>query len=334
MEEERGLRRHGGVTRRLVLAGAATLAASRIANAQSQPVWPTRPVTLVVPYEPGGHTDIMARLLADYLTRSIGQPFVVENRSGAGGAIATNYVARAEPDGHILLFGSVAQISIVPFVQKVTFDAERDFVPISIFGGGVIAMVVNAKVPAKTVAEFIAHAKANPGKLNYSSAGFGSFSHLGGAMFCSKAGIDVTHVPYKGAAPAVQAVTTGQVDMYIGNRAELMALAQAGRIRILGVATEERVSDWPDVPTIADAVPGFRMSGWQGLLAPARTPQTVVARLEKEAIAASKAPATVERLNRLPANSIGSTSAAFAETIRAEKVLYREAVKAAGIQQT
>jgi tripartite-type tricarboxylate transporter receptor subunit TctC len=293
--------------------------------------WPTRAVSLVVPYAAGGHTDIMARLLGDYLTKSIGQPFIVENRPGAGGALATTYVADATPDGHTLLFGSVAQISIVPYVQKVRFDREKSFIPISIFGSGVIALVVNAAVPVKTVAELVSYAKANPGKLNYSSAGFGSFSHLGAAMLVAR-GIEMTHVPYKGASPAVQAVANGEVQVYIGNRAELLPLAQSGRIRILGVATTERVPDWPDVPVIADTLPGFQMAGWQGLLAPAKTPSAIVTRLEREAIAAAKAPLTVERLSRLPANTIASTSAEFAATIRKEGSLYQDAVKAAGIQ--
>ena len=289
-------------------------------------------MTLVVPYAAGGHTDIMARLLADYLSKSLGQAFLVENRPGAGGSIATAYVAGSAPDGHTLLFGSVAQISIVPFVQKVRYNPERDFIPISIFGSGIIALVANAKVPIKTVAELISYAKANPGKLNYSSAGFGSFSHLGGAMLAARAGIDLMHVAYKGASPAVQAVATGEVQVYIGNRAELLPLAQAGKIRLLGVATTERVPDWPDVPVIADTLPGFAMAGWQGLLAPAGTPPEIVSRLERDAIAAAKDPVTVERLSRLPANAIGSTSAAFIATVRNERELYQEAVKAAGIE--
>jgi tripartite-type tricarboxylate transporter receptor subunit TctC len=289
-------------------------------------------VTLIVPYEAGGHTDIMARVLGEHLTRSFGQAFVVENRPGAGGALATTYVARAAPDGYTLLFGSVAQISIVPLVQKVKFDPQQSFIPISILGSGVIALATNANVPVKTVAELIAYAKANPGKLNYSSAGFGSFSHLGGAMFVSRAGVDIAHVPYKGAAPAVQAMVAGQVEMYIGNRAELLPIAQSGKIRLLGVATPERVPDWPDVPAITDTLPGFRMAGWQGLLAPAGTPAAIVGRLEREAIAASKAPTTIERLNRLPASPIGSTSAEFIATIRNERALYTDAVQAAGIQ--
>jgi tripartite-type tricarboxylate transporter receptor subunit TctC len=294
--------------------------------------WPTRAVSLVVPYAAGGHTD-MARLLADYLTKTIGQqPFIVENRPGAGGALATTYVADSVPDGHTLLFGSVAQISIVPYVQKVRFDREKSFIPISIFGGGVIALVSNAQVPVKSVAELISYAKAHPGNLNYSSAGFGSFSHLGAAMLASRAGIELTHIPYKGASPAVQAVATGEVQVYIGNRAELLPLAQSGKIRLLGVATSERVPDWPDVPTIASTLPGFQMGGWQGLLAPAKTPANIVARLEREAMAAAKAPLTLERLARLPANAVGSTSAAFAETIRKEGRLYQEAVAAAGIK--
>jgi tripartite-type tricarboxylate transporter receptor subunit TctC len=151
-------------------------------------------------------------------------------------------------------------------------------------------------------------------------------------MFTARAGVDIAHVPYKGAAPAVQAMVAGQVQIYIGNRAELLPIAQSGKIRLLGVATPERVPDWPDVPAIADTLPGFRMAGWQGLLAPAGTPNAVVARLEREAIAASKAPATIERLNRLPASAIGSTSAEFAAMIRNERALYTDAVQAAGIQ--
>lgn len=318
------------VTRRSFLAGAALATAGTGSWAQQS--WPERPGTLVVPYEPGGHTDVMARLLGDHLTKALGQPFVVENRAGAGGAIATAYVARATPDGYTLLFGSVAQISIVPLVQKVRFDPVQDFIPISIFGSGVVALAVNAALPVSTVPDLIAYAKANPGKLNYSSSGFGSFSHLGGAMFCARAGVQITHVPYKGASPAVQAVAAGQVEMYIGNRAEMLALAEAGKIRLLGVATAERVADWPDVPVIGDALPGFRMQGWQGLLAPSGTPPAVVARLEHESIAASRSPVTAERLKRLPANPVGSTSRDFVATIGTERELYRAAVKSAGIE--
>ena len=317
------------MTRRAILASAASLVVLAGASAAE---WPSRPVTLVVPYAAGGHTDIMARVLGDYLSKSLGQAFLVENRPGAGGSIATAYVAGSAPDGHTLLFGSVAQISIVPLVQKVRFDPDRDFIPVSIFGSGVIALVANANVPIKTVAELISYAKANPGKLNYSSAGFGSFSHLGGAMLAARAGIELTHVAYKGASPAVQAVATGEVQVYIGNRAELLPLAQAGKIRLLGVATSERVPDWPDVPAIADTVPGFVMSGWQGLLAPAGTPTSIISQLEREAIAAAKNPVIAERLSRLPANAIGSTSAEFIATVRNERGLYQDAVKAAGIE--
>lgn len=317
------------LTRRAALASAASLVVSAGASAAE---WPSRPVMLIVPYAPGGHTDIMARVLGDYLSRSFGQAFLVDNRPGAGGSIATAYVAGSAPDGHTLLFGSVAQISIVPLVQKVRYDSDRDFIPISIFGSGVIALVANAKVPITSVAELISYAKSHPGKLNYSSAGFGSFSHLGGAMLAARAGIELTHVAYKGASPAVQAVAAGEVQIYIGNRAELLPLAQAGNIRLLGVATKERVPDWPDVPAIADTLPGFEMAGWQGLLAPAGTPPEIISRLEREAIAAAKDPATVERLSRLPASAIGSSSAEFLATVRNERGLYQNAVKAAGVE--
>ena len=200
---------------------------------------------MVVPYEPGGIVDLTARLLADHMAKVFPQPFIIENRAGAGGTIGTQYVARANPDGDTLLVASVAQIAIAPLIQNVKYDPLNDFVPISMFSSGVIALAVSTGVTAKTTADLIAHAKANPGKLAYSSAGFGSFSHLGGAMFTSRAGIELLHVPYKGAFPAVQALLSDQVQVYVGNFAELHPLVEAGKLRLLALATRERLAETP-----------------------------------------------------------------------------------------
>ena len=281
--------------------------------------WPNRPVSLVVPYEPGGIVDLTARLLADHMAKVFPQPFIIENRAGAGGTIGTQYVARANPDGHALLVASVAQIAIAPLVQNVKYDPLNDFVPISMFSSGVIALAVSTGVTTKTTADLIAYAKANPGKLSYSSAGFGSFSHLGGAMFTSRAGIELLHVPYKGALPAVQALLSDQVQVYVGNFAELHPLVQAGKLRLLALATRERLAETPDLPTIAETLPGFQMAGWQGLLAPARTPPPIVSRLEQQAIAAARSPSAIARLRNLSVTAVAvrppSSSKAFARTL-------------------
>ena len=295
--------------------------------------WPNRPVSMVVPYEPGGIVDLTARLLADHMAKVFPQPFIIENRAGAGGTIGTQYVARANPDGGTLLVASVAQIAIAPLIQTVKYDPLNDFVPISMFSSGVIALAVSTGVTAKTTADLIAHAKANPGKLAYSSAGFGSFSHLGGAMFTSRAGIEFLHVPYEGAFPAVQALLSDQVQVYVGNFAELHPLVEAGKLRLLAIATRERLAQTPDLPTIAETLPGFQMAGWKGLLAPARTPTSIVSRLEQEAIAAARSPVAIARLRNLSVTAVGSTAADFAEGIRKDIDLYQRVTKAAGLEK-
>jgi tripartite-type tricarboxylate transporter receptor subunit TctC len=315
---------------RLALAVIAGILASHVATAED---WPSRPVMMVVPYEPGGIVDLTARLLGEHMAKAFPQPFIIENRAGAGGTIGTQYVARSKPDGHTLLVASVAQIAIAPLIQNVKYDSLRDFVPISMFSSGVIALAVNADVTITTTAELIARAKAEPGKLAYSSAGFGSFSHLGGAMFASRAGIQLLHVPYKGAVPAVQALVAGQVQIYVGNFAELHPLVDAGKIRILATATRECAAHAPDLPTIAETLPGFQMAGWQGLLAPAQTPKAIAERLEQEAIAAARSPLAVARLKSLSVNAVGSSSAEFAEGIRKDVESYQQVISAAGLEK-
>ncbi len=308
--------RAGSARVALVLLGTFFVCAQAAAQVED---WPNRPVTMVVPYEPGGIVDLAARLLADHMAKVFPQPFIIESRAGAGGTIGTQYVARANPDGGTLLVASVAQIAIAPLIQSVKYDPLHDFVPISMFSSGVIALAVSTGVTAKTTADLIAYAKANPGKLAYSSAGFGSFSHLGGAMFTSRAGIELLHVPYKGAFPAVQALLSDQVQVYVGNFAELHPLVEAGKLRLLAIATRERLAQTPDLPTIAETLPGFQMAGWQGLLAPARTSPPIVSRLEQQR---SRRPGPQARLrgyetSRSPRWAVQppSSSKAFARTL-------------------
>jgi tripartite-type tricarboxylate transporter receptor subunit TctC len=322
--------RAGSVHVALVLFGTFFVCAQAAAQVED---WPNRPVSMVVPYEPGGIVDLTARLLADHMAKVFPQPFIIENRAGAGGTIGTQYVARANPDGGTLLVASVAQIAIAPLIQSVKYDPLNDFVPISMFSSGVIALAVSTGITAKTTADLIAHAKANPGKLAYSSAGFGSFSHLGGAMFTSRAGIELLHVPYKGAFPAVQALLSDQVQVYVGNFAELHPLVEAGKLRLLAIATRERLAQTPDLPTIAETLPGFQMAGWQGLLAPARTPPPIVSRLEQQAIAAARSPSAIARLRNLSVTAVGSTAAEFVESIRKDIELYQRVTKAAGLEK-
>jgi tripartite-type tricarboxylate transporter receptor subunit TctC len=308
----------------------ALLVPAGMASAQE---WPSRPVSMVVPYDAGGIVDFTARLMADHLGKALPQPFAVENRTGAGGTIGTQYVARAKPDGHTLLVASVAQLAIAPLIQEVKYDPLADFAPISMFSSGVIALAVHAAVAATTTAGLVALAKAAPGKLAYSSAGFGSFSHLGGAMLAAQAQIELLHVPYKGAAPAVQALLTGQAQVYVGNLAELTPLLATGRIRLLATATRARLAASPDVPTIAETLPGFEMVGWQGLLAPAHTPLPILTRLEQEVMAGARSPTAVARLRSLSVNAVGSSAAEFAASIAGDLARYRNVIRAAGLQR-
>jgi tripartite-type tricarboxylate transporter receptor subunit TctC len=294
--------------------------------------WPTKAVTVVVPYPPGGNTDIMARLASAKLAEKFGKPFVVENRAGASGTLGTGYVAQAAPDGHTLLFGAGTPVIIVPMLQKVAYDPAKDLVPVSIFGTGAYILGVNARLPARTLPEFIAHAKANPGKLNYGTAGPGGIIHLATALFAKRAGLDMTHIPYNGAL-AVNGLVTGEIDLYFGNGSELLQHADSGRIRLLATSAPRRNPQFPDLPAVAETFPGFRATSWNGFLAPAGTPPAVIDALAKAIAEAAKDPAVVERLTQLGIEPGGATPSEFAEIIANERGTYREALVAAGLKQ-
>ena len=295
--------------------------------------WPQRPVRVVVPFAAGGNTDQIARITAERLTNAFGQQFLVENRVGAGGGIAAEFVARSAPDGYTLLVAAVSQIAILPYVQRVAYDPVKDFAPISNIGTNPFVLGIHESVPAATVKEFVDYAKARPGQLNYASGGNGTIGHLSGALFLSRAGLSITHVPYKGGAPAVADLVAGQVQMYFGNASELIQHSKSGKIRLLGVSSEQRAPQLPGVPAIAEVFPGFRTLTWNGLLAPAGTAPAVVARISAEVQKAVRDPAVIERLQRIGVDPLGSAPAEFAETIRTDSVIWQDAIKAAGMKR-
>ena len=295
--------------------------------------WPARPIRIIVPFAAGGNTDSIARIAAERLTQSLGQSVIVENKPGANGAIAAELVAKAAPDGYTLLMAPMPLVAVLPAVTKTPYDPLKDFAPISNLGSNPFVLGVNAAVPARSVREFVEHARANAGKLNYASGGSGSVSHLSAALFVKRAGLEMTHVSYKGGAPAVADLLGGQVQMYFGNLSELAPHAQAGRVRIIGVSSDKRAAQLPEVPTIAESgYPGFRTLTWNGLVAPAGTPAAVIARLAQETAAICSNASAAQRLAQLGVDAVCSTPAEFADTMRSDIAIWAEAVKAANLK--
>ena len=259
------------------------------------------------------------------------QGFVVENRVGAGGAIAATYVAQAAPDGYTLFFAAAPQIAVLPNVRKVNYDPHKDFTPVSIFGTGPFILAISSAIPAKTISEFVEYAKNR--KLNYGSGGTGSVSHLSGALFVARSGLDAVHIPFRGGAPAMTALLGGQVDMYFGNAADIIPFVESGKARIIGVAADKRMKQLPDVPTVSEAYPDFSLSAWNGFLVPAKTPRPIVEKLAKEVIAASKDPAVIEQLTKLGIEPNGTTPEESAAQIAREQAQFDIAIKAANMKE-
>jgi tripartite-type tricarboxylate transporter receptor subunit TctC len=285
--------------------------------AQAQP-WPAKPVRFVVPYPPGGSTDLTARTMADRLTRSLGQQVVVENRSGAAGAIGTTEVARAAADGYTILFAADTVITL-HLVAKVQFDMQRDFVPITMATIQPIAVAVHPSLGVSSVRELIAYGKANPGKLSFAHSGTGTGQHFSGELLKKMAGIDMVHVPYKGGGPAVQDLVGGQVPMAVMGSTPLIPHHKAGRIKILAFTTKERFPSMPDIPTLHESgLAGFDTSQWLGLLAPKGTPAAVVSRLHAESAKVLAMPEVRERLAGAALQAVGNTPQEFEAVIRAD----------------
>jgi tripartite-type tricarboxylate transporter receptor subunit TctC len=295
--------------------------------------WPQKPIRLVVPFAAGGNTDSIARLTAERISQSLEQSVIVENKAGANGAIAADFVAKAAPDGYTLLMAAMPVLAILPAISKTNFDPRRDFAPISIVGSNPFVMAIHKSVPANNVKEFVAYAKANPGKLNYASGGSGSVSHLSAALFVKRAGLDMTHVSYKGGGPAVADLLGGQVQMYFGNLSELAAQAAGGQVRIIGVSSEQRARQLPNVPTFSESgFPGFKTLTWNGLVAPAGTPVPVINRIAVAVKDAVALPEFQTRLGQIGVDPIGNTPAQFAEVLQSDIVIWTEAANASNLK--
>jgi tripartite-type tricarboxylate transporter receptor subunit TctC len=293
--------------------------------------WPKRPVRLIVPFAAGGNTDGIARLVGQYLGDKLGGSFVVENRVGAGGAIAMDAVARSAPDGYTLVLAALPQIAILPSMEKTNYDPARDFAPICNIASNPFCLVANPQFEPKTLQDFVAYVKARPGQLAYASGGTGSLAHLTMVLFLQRAGLEMLHVPYKGGAPAITDVIGNQVPLYFANLSEALPHA-GGALRALAVSGTKRVAKLPDVPTVAESgYPGFRSETWNGLLAPAHTPQAIVDLLATEAQNAVKDPVILQRFDGYGVEPIGANPKEFGDTIAADVVQWRAAVKAAGL---
>ncbi|OZI77421.1 Bug family tripartite tricarboxylate transporter substrate binding protein [Bordetella genomosp. 12] len=325
-------------SRRALLGGALALAASLslLAPAAAQTDFPSKPLRFIVPYPPGGPLDTMARLLAEKVRDSLGQPVIVENKAGAGGNIGADLVAKAAPDGYTLVMGAVATHAINPFLfANLPYDPIKDFAPITIVASVPNVLVMNVEFAQKNnikdVADLVAYAKKNPGRLNYGSGGNGSAGHLSGELLKARAGISAEHIPYQGAAPAQLALLSGQSDFMFDNLAASAPLIKDGKVKALAVTTAKRSSLLPDVPTVEESgVKGFDLGTWFGVFAPGGTPAPVVAKLNKAYSDALNRPEVRERLLTMGSEQGPMSAEAFAAFVKAEKDKYQEIVKISG----
>ena len=302
-------------------------------SVSAQNAFPTKPIRLIAPFPPGAVVDTLCRTLAAPMGELLGQPIVVENRTGAGGNIGMDLVAKAPADGYTIGMGGIGTHGINPSVYPaMPFDPVRDFAPITFVASNINVLVVNPAVPARTVQELIAYAKANPGKLSFGSAGVGTSQHLAGELFKQVAGIEMSHVPYKGAGPAVSDLIAGQIPLMFADISAALGHIRSGRLRALGVTTRER-SPLLDVPTLIEqGVPDFDVNAWFGLLAPAGTPPEIIARLNGAAVKALGTPATRERLQSLGLNPAPDTPEQFAGFIRGELDRWAKVARAVHIR--
>jgi tripartite-type tricarboxylate transporter receptor subunit TctC len=300
--------------------------------AHAQPAYPVKPVRFIVPFPAGGPLDIVARVLAQDLNRSWGQPVLVDNRPGAGGNIGADVAAKAAPDGYTILMGAVSTHAInVWLYATLPYDPIKDFAPVTLVTSVPNVLIVHPSVPAQNVRQLIALAKGRPGQLNFASGSTGSAGHLAGELFKKMAGIEMVHIPYKGAAPAVTDLLAGHVSLMFDNMASALPNIKAGRVRALAVTTLRRSPFLPDVPTISEAgLRGFDIGTWFGIFAPAGTPRDVVSRLNGELVRILKTPATKERLATMGAEPMPDTPEAFAAFVKSEMNKYAQIVRASG----
>jgi tripartite-type tricarboxylate transporter receptor subunit TctC len=295
--------------------------------------WPQRQVTIVVPFAAGGSADLIARILQQHLQAKTGVPIVVENKSGAGGSIGAGFVAKAPADGYTLLLGTVSTNAINAFLySRLNFDVDRDFQAVSLLVRFPNLLIVNPRVPVKTVPELIAYLKAHDGQLNYGSSGLGTSSHLSVVMFELATGTKMTHIPFRSTAEEVNNMIGGQLDLAIDSMTTIWPFAQAGSVRPLAVSTPQRTTSAPDLPTIGETLPGYEATAWQGLFAPAGTPRAVIDAIAAEVNQVWKSPDVSKALQAVGAEPVTTTPDDFSQYTKAERAKWGEVVKAAGVK--
>ena len=314
----------------LALAAALSLTGAHDSFAQA---WPDKPVRIIVPAPAGSSLDVLARTIGDKLRDKLGQPFVIENKPAAGGTVATAEVAKSAPDGHTILLGFNGPLSTGPLVQKPPYDVAKDLAPVIITSSQPSVLAVNAALPIKNVAELVAWAKANPGKLNYASVGNGSSSHLNAELLKSMAGFEAVHVPFNGSPPAVLSTVQGETQMIFAVMQPLQAQIQAGKLRAIAVTTAKRFPLLPDLPAIAESgYPGFEALAWNGLMVPAGTPRPVIDRINAEVNGVFRMPDVLQKMNGLGFDLIGGSPDDFARLLRTEQERWAPVVKRLGIK--
>jgi tripartite-type tricarboxylate transporter receptor subunit TctC len=301
--------------------------------AAAQP-WPSKPIKVVVPFTAGGSTDTVARIMAEKLTTRLGQPVIVDNRAGAGGAIGSEFVAKSPADGYTLLVGTSSTMAIIPHLySKPTYDPTKDFVPVVLLGTADIDIVVNPKVPARNVKELLAYAKANPGKLTFASGGNGTISHLLGDYFKSMANVDLLHVPYKGDAQMTTDLIGGQVDMAFGTAVVFLPHVKSGKVVAIAVTNPQRSTTQKDLPTVSESgVPGYDAVQWFGIAAPTGTPREVVQRLNDEIRAILAQPDVQKRFGDLGFDVVGDKPEEFAAYVRSENAKWKKIAETANVK--
>ena len=318
--------------RKFIQLGASAAALPVLSGHAWAQAYPSRPINLVVFLPAGAIPDLIARIIGDALSQRLGQPIIIENRPGAGGSIALQAVARAQPDGHTLLLLASPHAVNVTLYPNNPVSLTKDIVPVASLNRDTFVLLVNPSMPAKNVAEFIAHAKANPGKINLSSNGTGNLTHLAGELFKTAAGIDTLHVPYRGSPAALAALTAGDVQALFDTVGTSFPLIQAGKIRALGVSSTERVRMLPNVQTIAETVPGYNVGGWLGIGAPKDTPAEIVQRLNREIGTVLNEPAIKAKMLELNSDPFVSTQAEFAKFTAEDAEKWGKVVKATGVK--
>ena len=290
--------------------------------------WPDRTITLIVPWAPGGSTDILARLLADYLTRSLGQTVIVDNKAGASGNIGSNLVAKAKPDGYTLLMGSMSTHAMnQALFASMPFEPVDDFTPISLVAFVTNTLVINPKIPVNNVAELIAYAKANPKKLNFASAGAGSTNHISAVLFELAAGIQMTHIPYKGGAPAVLDTVTGQTEVLFGAGTQTLPHVKSGKLKLLAVTESARSPQLPETPTVAETLPGYELAVWYGAFGPKDLPKDITERLNTEINRIVALPEVRSKMAAIGVEVVSSTPASFAKTLQQDAAKYTKLIR-------